>query len=73
MYLSDVKKSGTMAERQLGRTVGNLFLALLNATPILANGCLWLTWGPLSSAECVSQNQSVAAKSCYRSAQRSSL
>ena len=31
-----------MADRSLGRTLWNLFLALLNATLILVALCLWL-------------------------------
>lgn len=43
-----------MAERSLGRSVGNLVLALLNATLILVALCLWMAWSALSTAERVS-------------------
>lgn len=51
-----------MAERRLGRTLGNIALALLNATLILAIVCLWLAWGALSAAERVSENLGEAAR-----------
>jgi len=51
-----------MAERSLGRSLGNLFLALLNATLILAALCLWLAWGALSAAERVSGQIEEAAQ-----------
>jgi hypothetical protein len=51
-----------MAERSLGRSVGNLVLALLNATLILAALCLWLAWGALSAAERVSGQIEEAAQ-----------
>ena len=51
-----------MAERSLGRRVGNLVLALLNATLILAALCLWLAWGALSAAERVSGQIEEAAQ-----------
>lgn len=51
-----------MAERSLGRSVGNLVLALLNATLILAALCLWLAWGALSAAERVAGQIEEAAQ-----------
>src|SRR6056297_1860497 len=51
-----------MADRSLGRSVGNLLLALLNATLILAALCLWLSWGVLSAAERFSDQIGEAAK-----------
>jgi len=51
-----------MAERSLGRSVGNLVLALLNATLLLAALCLWLAWGALSAAERVSGQIEEAAQ-----------
>jgi septal ring factor EnvC (AmiA/AmiB activator) len=51
-----------MAARSLGRTLGNLLLALLNATLILAALCLWLAWGALSAAERVSGQIEAAAQ-----------
>lgn len=51
-----------MAERSLGRSLGNLALALLNATLILAALCLWLAWGALSAAEQVSGQIEEAAQ-----------
>ncbi|ROU03331.1 hypothetical protein [Histidinibacterium lentulum] len=50
-----------MADRSLGRTAKNLFLALLNATLILLALCLWLAWNVLSTAERVSEQMAVAA------------
>jgi hypothetical protein len=47
-------KEFRMAERNLGKSVGNLLLALLNATLILAALCLWLAWSALAAAERVS-------------------
>lgn len=38
-----------MSDRSLGRTLWNLFLALLNATLILLAVCLWLAWGVTSN------------------------
>lgn len=51
-----------MTERSLGQSVGNLVLALLNATLILAAICLWLAWGALSAAERVSGQIEEAAQ-----------
>lgn len=51
-----------MADRSLGRSIGNLLLALVNATFILAALCLWLTWGALSAAERVSEQIGEAAR-----------
>lgn len=51
-----------MAERSLVRSVGNLVMALLNATLILAALCLWLAWGALSAAERVSGQIEEAAQ-----------
>ena len=45
-----------MAERSLRRSLGNLLLALLNATLILAALCLLLTWNVLNAAERVSED-----------------
>lgn len=44
------------ADRRLGRTFGQLGLALLNATLILVALCLFLTWRILSTAEGFSAN-----------------
>src|SRR6056297_561264 len=51
-----------MAERSLGRSFGNLVLALLNATLIIAALCLWLAWGALAAAERVSGQIEAAAQ-----------
>lgn len=51
-----------MAERSVGRTVGNLVLALMNATLILIALCLWLAWGALSAARDVSDRIGTAAE-----------
>ncbi|HKL46839.1 MAG TPA: hypothetical protein VJ906_11440 [Roseovarius sp.] len=51
-----------MADRVVGRLVGNLLLALLNATLILAALCLWFAWSALSTAERVSGQISAAAE-----------
>lgn len=51
-----------MAQRTVGRSVGNLLLALLNATLMLAALCLWLAWGALSSAERVTDRIAEAAE-----------
>ena len=51
-----------MADRSFGRSLGNLALALLNATLILAALCLWLAWGALSAAERVSGQIEEAAQ-----------
>lgn len=51
-----------MTDRSLGRSLGNLLLALLNATLILAALCLWLAWGALSAAERVSEQIGTAAQ-----------
>lgn len=51
-----------MEERSPGRSFRNLFLALLNATLILAALCLWLAWGALSAAERVSGQINEAAQ-----------
>lgn len=51
-----------MADRSLGRSIGNLLLALVNATFILAALCLWLAWGALSAAERVSEQIGEAAR-----------
>lgn len=48
---SNESAGAAMAERSLGRTLGSLVLALLNATLLLAVLCLWLAWGALSAAE----------------------
>ncbi len=44
-----------MAEPTITKKVGNLLLALLNATLILAALCLWLAWRALSAAEGVAE------------------
>lgn len=41
--------------------LGNLLLALLNATLILAIICLWMAWNALSAADRVTENLSEAA------------
>lgn len=51
-----------MAERSLGRRVGNLLVALVNATLILAALCLWFAWGALSAAERVAAQIEDAAE-----------
>jgi hypothetical protein len=51
-----------MAERSVGRTVGNLVLALTNATLILVALCLWLAWSTLSVARDVSDRIGAAAE-----------
>lgn len=51
-----------MADRSLRRSIGNLVLALLNATLILTALCLWLAWGALSAAERVSTEIAAAAE-----------
>lgn len=51
-----------MAKRSLGRSVGNLVLALVNATLVLAALCLWLAWGALLAAERVSGQIEEAAQ-----------
>lgn len=51
-----------MAERSVGRSVGNLLLAFLNATLILAALCLWLAWEAFSAAERVSGQIEEAAR-----------
>jgi hypothetical protein len=51
-----------MANRTIGRKLGALLLALLNATLILAAICLWLAWGALSSAERVAAQIGEAAE-----------
>lgn len=45
-----------MVTRRLGRTLGNLALALLNATLILFALCLWLAWSLTSKVEHVTAN-----------------
>ncbi|MCA0922589.1 hypothetical protein [Pseudooceanicola nanhaiensis] len=45
-----------MVTRSIGRTLGNLVLALLNATLILLALCLWLAWSVTSSVEEVTGN-----------------
>ena len=50
-----------MQNRSLGRSFGNLVLALLNASLILAALCLWLGWKTLSAAERVSEDVTEAA------------
>ncbi len=52
-----------MAERSLGQTVGNLALALLNATLVLVALCLWLAWSAFSAAERVTSQVEQAAQS----------
>ncbi len=52
-----------MADRNLGRTLWNFVLALLNATLILAALCLWLAWSVLSSAERVAAELRATATS----------
>jgi len=61
-YRTDTREKEVMAERRLGRTVGNLVLALLNATLILAIVCLWMAWSALSAAERVSETLGTAAR-----------
>lgn len=51
-----------MANQSIGRKLGGLLLALLNATLILAALCLWLAWGALSSAERVAAHIGDAAE-----------
>jgi cell division protein FtsB len=51
-----------VAERSLGRRVGNLILALLNATLIIAALCLWLAWNAFSAAERVAVQVEEAAQ-----------
>lgn len=51
-----------MADHSIGRKVGGLLLALLNATLILAALCLWFAWGALSSAERVAAQLNEAAE-----------
>lgn len=51
-----------MANRSLGRSIGSLLLALVNATFILVALCLWLAWGALSAAERVSEQIVEAAR-----------
>ena len=52
-----------MADRNLGRSLWNLALALLNATLILTALCLWFAWGALTTAEQVSNQINTAAES----------
>ena len=51
-----------MADRTVGRSFGNLILALLNATLILTALCLWLSWKAFSAVEGVSSNLENAAE-----------
>lgn len=51
-----------MARRSLPRTFLQLFLALVNATLILAALCLWFAWGALSAADRVSGQINDAAQ-----------
>jgi len=51
-----------MADGGLGRRIGNLLLALLNATLILAALCLWFAWSALATAERVSEQLGSAAE-----------
>lgn len=51
-----------MSDNSIGRKVGGLLLAFLNATLILAALCLWLAWGALSSAEGVAAQIGEAAE-----------
>lgn len=50
-----------MRQRSPGQTLGNLLLALLNATLILLALCLWLGWGAFSAAERVSSQVQASA------------
>jgi prefoldin subunit 5 len=45
-----------MAARSFGRRLGDLALALLNASLILAALCLWLAWSALRAAERVGED-----------------
>ncbi len=51
-----------MARRSLAQTFWGLFLALLNATLVLAALCLWFAWGALSAADRVSGQINEAAQ-----------
>lgn len=51
-----------MARRSLPATFWGLFLAVLNATLILAALCLWFAWGALSAADRVSVQINAAAQ-----------
>jgi cell division protein FtsB len=51
-----------MADHGIGRKVGALLLALVNATLVLVAICLWLAWGALSSAERVAAQVGEAAE-----------
>ena len=51
-----------MAYHSIGRKLGGLLLAFLNATLIIAALCLWLAWGALSSAERVATQINEAAE-----------
>jgi hypothetical protein len=57
------EEGGKMAQRSLGRTVGNLALALLNATLVLIALCFWLAWSAFSAAERVTSQVEQAAQS----------
>lgn len=46
----------------MGKTFWNLFIALINATLILAIICLWLAWKVLSAADRVSDQVAVASE-----------
>ena len=46
----------------MGRTIWNLFIALINATLILVILCLWLLWEVLSTAESVSTQLAAASE-----------
>jgi hypothetical protein len=51
-----------MSDRTVARSLGNLVLALLNATLILTALCLWLAWSAFSAAERVSADLRAAAE-----------
>jgi D-arabinose 5-phosphate isomerase GutQ len=57
-----MEKVHVMADRTVGRSFGNLILALLNATLILTALCLWLSWKAFSAVEGVSGNLENAAE-----------